>query len=59
MLQAVFVALHLQLQLSQLRPASLHLVVTLGQAGTQGCNLAVPLSVLQDSTVVGFCFCPD
>lgn len=46
MLQAVLVALHLQLQLSQLRPAGLHLAVTLGQAGTQGCNLFVPLSAL-------------
>ena len=53
MLQTALMALHLQLQLSQLRPAGLHLAVALGQAGTQSCNLAVPLSALQDSTVVG------
>ena len=53
MLQTALMALHLQLQLSQLRPAGLHLAVALGQASTQSCNLAVPLSALQDSTVVG------
>ena len=53
MLKAVLMALHLQLQLSQLRPAGLHLAVTLSQAGAEGCNLAVPLSALQDSTMEG------